>query len=602
MLTQLRTQMKLIMWIMVFAFLATIVFSWGMGGFKDKAEAGIIGKVDNMAITYEEFQEIIQRNVNLETRKTEEELDQDQIKKIREQSWDDYVETLLKDREAARLGLSVSSKEIAHVIENYPPPEIQQAELFQKDGQFDPQAYKEFLRTPRAREFLIGLEESVREHLLQQKLFHRVMQTTVVTEEEIKDKYIADNITGKLKFIPVLFKDIEVDSSEIAEEKMREYYRMFPGQFKQYPQRQFAYVKFDLKPSAQDSADVLRDAEELMDRISNGEDFGKLAKTWSQDEASAIDGGDLGWFSRGKMVEDFDNAAFNAEPGELLGPVESRSGYHIIELLESSGGDDPDSVHARHILLKIEPSAETRDEVYNIAYNFSQEVKEHDFLQTAEEMGLEVDTTREFSEAGYIAGLGRMRMAAEFCFNNEIGTVSEVYPYPQGYVVFQITNTVEEGVKPYEQVESSIRKKLEDILEKNKAWNAAGDLLAEINSPEDMESAAAQMGYQVYVTDDSVKVSSSMPGGLSTDKEFMTKAFRLEKGELSGIIEGKRGYYIAYMMDKSDFNQPEFEAEHEFIYQQLVQQEQNSAVRNWIRELRIAADIQDYRYKYFRDF
>jgi peptidyl-prolyl cis-trans isomerase C len=75
-------------------------------------------------------------------------------------------------------------------------------------------------------------------------------------------------------------------------------------------------------------------AEEVRQRLEGGGDFGDLAKEFSQDTGSAENGGDLGCLGRGETVPNFDEALFGAEEGELVGPVETRFGYHVIEVTE----------------------------------------------------------------------------------------------------------------------------------------------------------------------------------------------------------------------------------------------------------------------------
>jgi len=71
----------------------------------------------------------------------------------------------------------------------------------------------------------------------------------------------------------------------------------------------------------------------VLERIKNGEKFGKLAKELSIDSGSAKRDGNLGYFGRGKMVKEFENAAFNLQVGQISEPVKTQYGYHIIKRL-----------------------------------------------------------------------------------------------------------------------------------------------------------------------------------------------------------------------------------------------------------------------------
>ena len=104
-----------------------------------------------------------------------------------------------------------------------------------------------------------------------------------------------------------------------------------------------------LKPAASDSAleAAHQEAEGLLDRINAGEDFAELAEAHSDDLGTAPLGGDLGWFRRGRMVREFEDAAFDLLDAEVSPVVETEFGYHIIKMERRRPGER----QARHILI-----------------------------------------------------------------------------------------------------------------------------------------------------------------------------------------------------------------------------------------------------------
>lgn len=101
-----------------------------------------------------------------------------------------------------------------------------------------------------------------------------------------------------------------------------------------------------------------KDTQELLAQLTESEDrFVWLAQNFSLDTGNKDDGGDLGWFSRGRMVPEFEEAAFGAPAGEITGPVETQFGWHIILVHETSEEPEP-QVRASHILVETEEEAQ----------------------------------------------------------------------------------------------------------------------------------------------------------------------------------------------------------------------------------------------------
>jgi len=98
-------------------------------------------------------------------------------------------------------------------------------------------------------------------------------------------------------------------------------------------------------------------AESLRMGIKAGDDFGTMARLYSQDPGSASSGGDLGFFDRSSMVKEFTSVAFRLKPGEISNVFESEYGYHFMQVLERRG----EQVRARHILIGVKPNAQSME-------------------------------------------------------------------------------------------------------------------------------------------------------------------------------------------------------------------------------------------------
>jgi peptidyl-prolyl cis-trans isomerase C len=125
------------------------------------------------------------------------------------------------------------------------------------------------------------------------------------------------------------------EGTSVSDEEVKAYYDGNPKEFMRPEQIQARHILIKLDPKADkaEKAAARKKIENIQAKLKKGEDFGALAKEFSEGP-SKVKGGDLGWFERGRMVKPFEEAAFALKPGEVSNVVETQFGYHLIEVTD----------------------------------------------------------------------------------------------------------------------------------------------------------------------------------------------------------------------------------------------------------------------------
>jgi parvulin-like peptidyl-prolyl isomerase len=141
--------------------------------------------------------------------------------------------------------------------------------------------------------------------------------------------YVADDFLSKEYLARVVSKNVTVSEADL-----KKYYDQNKKQLGVPEQVWARHILFKVDPAAseQEKNKARKRAEVVLKRAKGGEDFEKLARAYSDDESSKANGGDLGYFTRGRTVQGFEKVVFYTKPGEISDIVETRYGYHIIKV------------------------------------------------------------------------------------------------------------------------------------------------------------------------------------------------------------------------------------------------------------------------------
>jgi peptidyl-prolyl cis-trans isomerase SurA len=184
--------------------------------------------------------------------------------------------------------------------------------------------------------------------------FRRQLQLAGLGTPEEYRRFVGEQVRRDLmkqQLIQRLRERQQIRSVPPTEEEIREYYESTKAQQPRRPATvSFRAVLVRPEPSLAAKASALALADSVLRLVRSGGDFATLARRFSDDPASAQDGGDLGWFRRGRMVAQFEAAAFRLRPGQVSDIVETPFGFHIIQVERI----EPAEIKARHILFAPE--------------------------------------------------------------------------------------------------------------------------------------------------------------------------------------------------------------------------------------------------------
>ena len=355
-----------------------------------------------------------------------------------------------------------------------------------------------------------------------------------------------------------------------------------------------SHILLNLVPGP-DSVKTIQKARALMAQVRSGADFAKLARENSQDYGSAMQGGDLGWASKDRWVKPFADAAFKARVGEIVGPVRTQFGWHIIKVT----GKDKREVKLLDLDLKVKASTQTMDAAFQQAQDFCVLAKDEGFEKAAGNSKFAIQETQEFTKTGSIPGIGSNDAITNFAFSNKIGAIADPIYIRNGVIVIKVSNMREEGIRPLDEVKNIVHayalkeKKLAkihpDVDVFYKTLTSSSDLIA-----------AGQSNPNLTVQTTGPFKPADGPASVGHDMKFIGTALALKIGELSKPFEGNLGYYIIKLLSKTAVDTTKYSVERESLRTQLLQEKRQRVLMDWQTALHEKADIVDNRDKYFR--
>ncbi len=599
-----RKNIKFFFWIVAASFILWIFIRLGANivGHRVRKpwERGIIAEINGQEIPYSVFNQRYSQAVQ-DTMKARggRNLTPDEENAIEDDVWKKMLEDIAWDKVLRQRHLSLDDETVVELLRIAPPSEIRKMEFFKDSttGQFDYRKYQQALADPRNVQFFIPFEMRYRREVPREIMRIDAYNAVSISDTEAWFDYKRRNGKVKLEYIAISIPDSLI---KFTDDDLKKFYEENKDSFKLKNSANLAFVTIPKLPSRDDTLSAKEKLEVIMDQLNDLHiPFDSLAKEYSEDDLSRDKGGDLGW-----VFPSRNNPAFNkffelysalkdSEPGKVYGPILTNVGWHLAELVEKSG----DSLHIKHILIRIVPSAQTIQNAHEKAVELQNLAREVGLDSAAAQMGLKVRETGEFQlDRDFIPYFGRDKELKEMLKKAKKGEVLPVIRRSRFYLVAQVKDRKKEYVPPFDEVKQRVELLYKRVMKRKLAEEYAQKIYKELQSGKSIEDVAKEFP-QITIKHDTTNYFSMTQGvpGIPYMSEVYGFAFAGPVGKLSRpIVVGD----VAYIVKVLDRKEPPKDNFVRFKSQMLKRQNMMTASKLWnafTQEIIDSLHVKDYR-------
>ena len=602
MLSKLRDYSSYFLWFIVITFVGFMAFSGLQECGGSPATRGVLAEINGQPITLSAYSQAVSRATQNRQAESPEELNDQQVAQIRDQTWNQLVGALLVEQEANRRGIEVTDVELANFLRQYPPEELRQIPDFQTDGQFDYNKYLAAMRNtePGATQFWRSVESFWRPQLRQSKLQQQIISTVRVSDAELKDYYRRGHDAIRMEFILVDAAPFIKNVGTPTDEELAELYEQEKFRYQRFERVQLELAIWNRNPSQGDKDFAKAQAEDLQKQIVEGANFEEMAEIHTMDPTGATSGGDLGWFGRGAMVAPFEEAAFALKPGEVSPVVETQFGYHVIKLEErrpTEADKTQEEVRARHILIKPTVSQATVDSIMRQAQDFAFAVRNGDTaftqasVQAAGGVWLRPAPVQRTES---VAMVGPIPDVKAWAFNASSGDLCDPIDDGGRFIVARMVEKRAAGPAPLDEVKSLVQQRFNTVRSRELARPRADSLYAQAKNGAVLKDLAEPGVATLTTTGLVTRLNSIAPVGKSP--VFMGAAFSLtDEQPWSEVVPVENGWVFIHLLEAQPSDLTALATSRDSVAGEILRTKQTNAFNMWVSDLFEAADVKDYR-------
>ena len=561
----------------------------GSGGFMTNTSVGSVNgqKIDSRLYSAAVQNAVTQKGGSL---------GMDDLEQVRNDVWEQLIQNVSLTSEIKRRNITVTADEVADVLRNVPPDEVQTAPDFQTNGKFDMSKYQRWLASPVGQQFIPQLESQYREELMRRKLLVAITADAYLSDAALWERYRDQKELAKISLTAIIGQSLISDTAvSVTPAEVEAYYAAHRKEFERPRSSFMSFVSVPRGLDASDSAAALARVTAVRAELVGGAPFAEVARRESSD-GSAANGGELGTFAKGAMVAPFDTAAFSLPLNTLSQPVKTSFGYHLIEVTKRTA----DSATARHVLIPFELAGTHRDQVDAMADSLERLGAEHldpAALDTvARVLRLPIGQTGAVQQGGRVLlGPYVIPDAGAWSMRAKQGETSPVIEGETAFYVFRLDSIAEAGTPTLQQIRGTVERQAREEKKDEKAKAIANELIGRVKAGTPLPDASKALGLSNREFPAFARVAPPI-----SNAKLVGAIFGLRDGQTSDVIQTEEGLYVVQMIQRLPADSLAFVTGKDQLRADAIQGMRQERIRQYLASIRKAAKVVDKRDALFK--
>ena len=505
-----------------------------------KGNTSTVGVIGGKKVNIQDFESRVQSEIeNYKLNQNKETIDNSTTESIREGAWSKMVNDMIMVKQYEDIGIHVSTFELADMVKGKNiHPQIKQAFTDPKTGAFNPSSVINFLKnmdndpTGKTKRQWIAFERSIYDERLQQKYNDLIKQGLYITSPESKMEYEQRNRFVVLKYAFQSYNNIADSSIKVGDDDLKALYDRNINKYKQEASRNIDYVIFDVQPSQVDKSETLQGLTKLTD------EFHATTNDSAYVAANSDEPYDNSFHKKGAIDPRIDTVLQSAAIGTVTGPIESPGSFRLAKLVDIK--TMPDSVQAKHILLKLD--GKKKEDVMKQADSLKAAVLSGaSFELLAMQYSTDDGSKIKGGDLGWFAQGMMVPSFNDACFQ---GKVNDMPIVESQFGIHLIKITGQKGSSRLIKVAQLTRNILPSSKTYQSFFQKANDFVLKYSTSESFEKGITAMNL-TKLSEPSLVENARQVGAIENSRELVRWAFNSEKGTVSKAFEFNNKFVVA---------------------------------------------------------